>query len=319
MLTIVKEGFTFHEESRPFNICHASTIVEVEKDDFLAAYWGGSNEGAPDVKIYTQRFKYGSWEPPVVVEEGPNVALWSPVLFKVRDQLLLFYRIGPDFQTWTGCMKRSFDGGLTWSNREQLPAGILGPVKDKPLLLDDGRLICGSSVQSWNAYACWVEITPDLGKTWTKNGAIQIPNVEMSVIQPVPYKTERGNLRLLMKSHKDIGRVCMSESIDGGYTWTPAALTQVQIPDSAIDAIKLKDGRLLMVHNKTSRGTLTIAVSYDDGDSWTQALTLEDTQGLEFSYPAIIQDTHGLVHITYTYKRLQIKHVVLKPSPYEHR
>ncbi|KNA11659.1 hypothetical protein SOVF_132900 [Spinacia oleracea] len=317
MVTIVKQEFTFHQESRPFNNCHVSTILEVNKGELLAAYWGGSKEGASDVKIYTQRLIHGSWSSPIAVDGEPSATVWSPVLCKSHNQVLLFYRVGPTFQTWTGCMKRSFDDGLTWKERELLPAGIIGPVKNKPLLLRNGDLLCGSSMQSWNASACWMEVTPDLGKTWTKYGPITVPKHSTSVLQPVPYYTKRGHLRVLMKAHHEIGRICMSESRDGGCTWSNAVPTQLPNPDSAIDAVKLFDGRLVLVYNPTSREVLKVGVSHDDGDSWTDVLTLENTKGMEFSYPAIIQASNRLIHITYTYNRTQIKHVVLQPSRYQ--
>ncbi|KAL2928952.1 Sialidase [Bienertia sinuspersici] len=307
MLNVVKEQFTFAEVSRPFNMCHASSIIEVEKGEFLVAYIGGSEEGASDVKIYTQGYKKGSWSSPVAVEQEHEASVWSPVFFKAHDQLLLFFRVGPTFQTWTGAMRRSFDGGVTWTEREQFPAGIIGPVKQKPILLKNGELICGSSMLSWNAWASWVEVTPDLGKTWKKYGPIEVPNHNMSVLQPVPYITKKGHLRLLMKSHPSIGRVCIAESRDHGRTWSDAVPTQLPDPNAAIDAIKLRDGRLVIVYNTTSRGILKVAISFNDGDSWIEVLTLEDTQGLEFSYPSIVQASDGLIHIVYTYKRTQIK------------
>ena len=95
--------------------------------------------------------------------------------------------------------------------------------------------------------------------------------------------------------------------------------TSLPNPNAGIDAVMLRDGRGLLVYNHTEKGRspLNVAVS-SDGKLWNAALVLEDKPG-EYSYPAVIQTTDGLVHITYTWKRQRIKHVVIDPTKLRYR
>ncbi len=144
---IKKTGFIF--ERAPFESCHASTIVQT-KTGFLAAWFGGSYEGAPDVQIWTSRYENGLWSPPLAVAKDHNaLPTWNPVLFKPRQgPLMLFYKVGPAPHEWWGMFMTSLDEGLTWSEPKHLPVGFLGPIKNKPVELSDGSILAPSSIES---------------------------------------------------------------------------------------------------------------------------------------------------------------------------
>ena len=61
---------------------------------------------------------------------------------------------------------------------------------------------------------------------------------------------------------------------------------------------------------------LNLAIS-EDGLKWKKVATLEREANSEFSYPAMIQTSDGMIHISYTWKRQRIKHVVIDPSKIE--
>ena len=151
-----------YDMNPPTLSCHASTIVQT-RDGLAAAWFGGTAEGNKDVGIWVSLLLGAKWSPPVEVAtgvqgDGSRLPCWNPVLFQYHDGLLeLFYKIGKNPREWWGMMMESSDAGKTWSSPRRLPAGILGPIKDKPVLLSDGTLLCPSSTEDagWQAHMEW--------------------------------------------------------------------------------------------------------------------------------------------------------------------
>jgi alpha-L-rhamnosidase len=157
-----------------------------------------------------------------------------------------------------------------------------------------------------------MEWTKDLGETWERTPPLN-DGKTLQAIQPTILEHGPSRLQILCRG-RGTGRIVEASSDDAGKTWSELTLTELPNPNSGIDAVTLRDGRHLLVYNHTPRGRspLNVAVS-DNGRTWQAAVVLEDTPG-EFSYPAVIQTKDGLVHITYTWKRQRIGHVVLDPG-----
>ncbi len=301
----------FVYETAPFPSCHASTILEAKNGDLLAAWFGGSDEGENDVAIWMSRKTADGWSAPREMARHEGVPTWNPVLFRSLDGATwLFYKFGRSPREWNGAWRKSLDDGRTWSEWRQMPAGLLGPIKNKPIALPDGTIVSGTSVETDFAWSAWVELSKDQGRTWNHYGPIVHPDQPRGVIQPtiVPML---GGLRMFLRS-RNIGKICYADSYDGGRSWSPAYETTLPNPNSGIDAVGLADGRVVIVYNNTTNGRtpLNVAVSSDYGKTWNSFLELETAPG-EYSYPAVIQASDGTVHVTYTWKRRRIKHVAI--------
>lgn len=309
----------FIYETAPFPSCHATTLVETQ-DGLLSAWFGGTAEGKPDVGIWSARRKGEQWSAPVEVATGVQVdgtrfPCWNPVLFQPKSgPLMLFYKVGPSPQKWWGELKTSTDQGATWSVAKKLPQGFLGPVKNKPVQLANGDILCPTSDETQESPPKWMvrfERSSDGGQTWTTTKTLN-DGLNISAIQPSILTL--GGDKLLALGRTRQKQLFAIGSADNGQTWGEMKLIDLPNPNSGTDAVTLQDGRHLLVYNHVPKGRspLNLAMS-KDGAVWQAALVLENDPG-EYSYPAIIQTKDGMVHISYTWKRQKVRHVVVDPT-----
>ena len=174
----------------------------------------------------------------------------------------------------------------------------------------------------------WIERSIDGGNHFAKYGpytikedqahALQasvlpgeaLPAKTTGLIQPTVVLLSGRHLRFYARSSTNIGRICISDSLDGGVTWSSPRPLDLLNPNSGIDIVHLRDGRFVLIYNPVRQGRtpLVLAVS-SDGLQFTPFRTLESEPGAEFSYPALIQLHSGDLLATYTWHRTRIRSV----------
>ena len=305
--------FVFADD-RPFASCHASTLVEARDGSLLCAWFGGTAEKDADVGIWSSRLTDRTWSVPRMVAKVGQIAHWNPVLFRDRQQdTFLFFKVGVNCSIWQTYWMRSNDSGLTWTQPTELvPAdkGGRGPVKNKPIILADGAWLAPASTQL-DAYLPFTDRSEDGGRTWQRGGDFDSeikPTADQGAIQPTLWESSPGNVHALMRT--SYGYISRSDSSDSGRTWTSQSDTGLPNNHSGIDALRIEDGRVLLVYNPVGeswgpRTPLSLAVSGDNGRSWSNLAELENAAG-EYSYPAIVSTESG-VAISYTWQRQLIR------------
>lgn len=354
---VVENQFLYEKASFPE--CHSASIAELKNGDLLVAYFGGTKERNPDVCIWTSRKPKGKseWQAPQMVADGvfcerirsafseediqkgvERKACWNPVLFETpQGELLLFYKIGASVADWTGWVVRSKNNGKSWSKPEALPEGFLGPIKNKPVVVD-GKMICPSSTEvgGWKLH---FEISDDWGKTWRMVGPIPadmaLHTQDMTpdglsgdstklkpliTIQPAILQLADGRLQALARTRN--GYMATTYSGDKGETWSKVTLMK-NLPqnNSGVDAVTAADGRHYLIYNNfytipsTPKGVRTpVDIAWSaDGQQWEHVICLEESPVCQYSYPAIIQGRDGSLHAVYTWRRQRIKYVKIDP------
>lgn len=317
--TIEQRSFVFGD-NKPFPQCHASTLVRLQNGDFLVASFGGTREKDDDVGIWISKGDGDNWTAPYEVAKIRNDPHWNPVLFQAPSgQVILYFKVGKTIPKWETWVITSDDNGETWSAAYELVPGDQGgrgPVRNKPIILSDGSWLAGASHEEgkWDVF---IDRSEDGGKTWQQTEYLEVDRAELTgegIIQPTLWESEPGKVHMLVRS--SAGAIYRSDSEDYGKTWSPAYRTELPNPNSGIDLVKLLDGTLALLYNPDgknwgSRGTLLLAFSQDNGQTWPEEIEIEKAgEDSEFSYPAIISWDNQIA-LTYTWERSDIAFVRL--------
>jgi predicted neuraminidase len=313
--------------------CHASSITSAGKDRMVSVWYAGSREGAKDVALYRSFLdeKKNSWSSAEVLINRENSSgelkryvkkIGNPVIFSdKKDRLYLFYST-VSIGGWSGASvnyKVSLDRGVTWTASRKM---VLSPflnltnnVKNKGIVLDDGSIVLPVYHEFIKKYSQMIRVRPD---TYEVTYKIKKATYEHKAIQPsILPADEKGLVAFFRNMDRDEKKyILMAESNDLGNTWTGLQSTTLPHPNSGFDMIRLRNGTYLGAINKSfdNRDNLTLVISSDRGRTWKDLKVIENNPDNEYSYPSISRSEGGLYHMTYTYERKRVKHVVFNEA-----
>tara|TARA_R110002124_G_scaffold106139_2_gene257599 strand:+ start:8943 stop:10124 length:1182 start_codon:yes stop_codon:yes gene_type:complete len=209
-----------------------------------------------------------------------------------------------------------YDDMIIDASKDSKKSSIGWMTRIKPLVLSSGRILLPLYSDGFNFSL--TAISDDDGETWTPSK----PIVGRGPIQPALAQRKNGEIMAIMRDSGDAPtRLHKSYSTDEGMTWTSSEKSS--IPNTAsVELLVLDNGLWLFLGNDIDDGRyrLSLYLSSDEGKTWSSKIYLEDEKKDfgGFSYPSLIQDTNGMVHITYSYHLdkggKSIKYVKINPK-----
>jgi predicted neuraminidase len=299
---------------------HVAALAETPDGILHAVWYGGTAECAPDVKIYlSQREPSSEWSAPraIMTSERAAAELGRPVksignslLIPSKDGSLRLLFVTIAMGKWSGSQLNSCiskDSGMTWTRAERL---TLSPffnlselVRNRPVPLEGG----GWCVPVYQEFLgkfpelLWLGPEGSYRKSRIAGGC--------SVFQPSLVPTGKEEGIVLMRDYTDARKIHLSRTSDGGRSWLPVTPTTLPNPDAGISGLQVSDGSLLVAYNDSpkDRSDLSLAISRDQGGSWSKIVSLQREEGASFSYPYLFRTAEGRIRLAYTWKGRELR------------
>ena len=289
-------------------------IIELKDGRLCLIYTrftGGSGDhAAADLVRRTSDDGGGNWsDDSIVVRRPGGLNVMSVSLLRLRSgDIALFYLRKTSQEDCRPLMRISKDETETWSRPTVCITDKVGYYvlnNDRAVQLSDGRLILpvarhqgpGQARDTAGVIMCY--LSDDNGKTWRRSKDSfkgYGPNGQRITVQePGVVELKSGRLMMFMRTNAGSQYICYSE--DGGETWSKAQPSNLASPLSPASIERIAwTGDLLCVWNDHSgihrypagrRTPLCLAVSRDEGKTWSRSRIIEDNSDGWYCYTAV--------------------------------
>ncbi len=315
---------------------HSATAIELDNNDIMAFWYGGTREGHKDVTIYQNTWhnntKQWGQEKSLLSRSITRDAtsryirkLGNPVVTRGTDKSIWLFYVSVSVGGWAGSsinLTQSFDQGINWSKPKRL---IISPflnlstlIKGTPIHFTDGTI----------GLPVYHELIGKFGELLKLNSKGEvIDKIRMSwgktSLQPIIFTLSPNDAVAMMRYQGEAPkRILEQTSHDAGLSWSAVEKTTLPNPGAGIIGLTLKDKELLLAFNndERERDDISLAISNNHGQSWKHARTIEENKlpvpdkSKQFSYPWLLQTKNGNIHLLYTWHKSHIKHIIFNTA-----
>jgi hypothetical protein len=269
--------------------------------------------------------------------DGPGIPNDSSVLLRTRDGTLLLVYMDMSTYRWRWDNEakhaaeavlnvwsiRSRDGGATWEDRQQILDGYCGALIDI-IQMKNGRIVVPvqSMLHDPSRHVLYTYVSNDDGRTWQRSHLIDLGGHghHDGAMEPTLVELSDGRLWLLIRTNWDRFWDALSE--DGGLSWRTMRPSTIDASSSPGFLLRLSSGRLALVWSRLAsadgvipprkggdgnlceemaswqREELSLSLSEDDGQTWTNPVVVARQKGAGLSYPYAFERRPGELWIT---------------------
>lgn len=291
--------------------CHSGCLVEHDNEVY-ATWYGYVEKEYEKGQICLSKYNKvsGTWSKAQLPFGHMANSCGNPVLFSdpADGNLYLFFVIlqrhyWDSAQIFHSVLKK---GELKWSSPEmlQLPVGMM--IRHRPLIKSSGTILIPAYDEKALKSIIYESTSPYT--QWK-----QIGEVEGELIQGDLIQFSEKELQLYLRPASDYPhQIYRALSPDAGKTFGTVLKTSLYCPLTGLAAIRLQSGHTLICHNHTEkfeRTPLTLSLVKQGEVAYSQLLNI-DSGPIELSYPSLLQQQDGTIHLLYTYNRKMMKHII---------